>query len=306
MKIVFFGTPDYVVPIAEALYRKFGKGPDGVAAVVTQPPRPMDREKYLKRTAIDNWAYKRKIPIFFSAQEAPEATLGVLASYGEMIPQEVINRFGSGILNIHPSLLPNFRGAAPVQAAITTNTNPTGVTVTKMDQEMDHGPVISSFKEEILPTDTTLTLRNRLFERSADFLIELLPNYLNGKVKPKDQNHDQATTTSLVKKAHGYVTPQIIANCLEGKPSEEKLEIGFIKNFSVTPTPEVIERLVRALSPWPNVWTRVNIGANPKRLIILSTHLEDGRLILDEVQLEGKNKVSFRQLREGYPALKFA
>ena len=305
MKIVFFGTPDYVVPIAEALYRKYGKGDEGVAAVVTQPPRPNDRDQYLKRTAIDNWAYKKKIPIFFSAQEAPEADLGVLASYGELISPEVINRFGSGILNIHPSLLPNFRGAAPVQATLVTNTNPTGVTVMKMDQEMDHGPVISSFKEELQPTDTTLTLRNRLFERSADFLVELLPNYLNGRIKPKEQNHDLVTTTSLVKKAHGFVPSQIIAKCLEGKTTKKNLEIGFIKDYALTPSPENIERLVRALSPWPHVWTRVEIAGKPKRLLILSAHLEDKKLVLDEVQLEGKNKVSFRQLQEGYPEMKF-
>lgn len=249
-----------------------------IMAVVTQPPMPMGREQFKKYSPVDDWAHKRKVPIFFEFDKPfPEAELGVCAAYGKIIPLRVINLFKFGVLNIHPSLLPKYRGASPITEAIKNGDTQCGVTIIKMDEKMDHGEVVTSFKEEILPDDTAQSLRERLFERSADVLIQLIPAYIAGKVKPKQQNEDEATFTKVLTKEDGLIK------------LKEK-------------TPQEAERFIRAMSPWPGAWTKLE---NQKRLKLLKAHLEKNKLVLDEVQLEGKDPVSWKQFKEGYPNVDF-
>lgn len=277
MKIVFFGTPDYVVPVVHAIHKKFVMGPgiSPIVAVVTQPPKPVGRKEILTYSAVDKWAHERHIETFYKASDLIELNLdfdlGVLASYGEIIAKDVINLFSQGILVIHPSLLPKLRGASPIQTAIANGDIETGLTVFRMDEKMDHGPIVSQFKEEILDTDTFESLRTRIFEKSAEFTADLIPFYVKQKARPKEQNHDLATYTKIISKQDGFVDLE-------------------------KDTPEVIERKMRAYSPWPGIWTL----KNDKRLKILKAHLELGRLIIDEVQLEGKNPVTWKQFQEGY------
>ncbi len=279
MKIVFFGTPNYVLPILTKLHKTFVTGPgrSPVVAVVTQPPRPIGRKQIITYSPIDKWAHEHKIPIFYSSDELIEANLdielGVLASYGEIIKSEVINLFPQGILVIHPSLLPKYRGASPVPAAIKNGDKVSGVSIIKMDAKMDHGPIVAQFKEDILPDDTTESLRDRLFARSADVLVETLEPYIQNKIKPKAQNHDEATFTKLTKKEDGFI------------------------DLSKT-SPQDGERFVRAMYPWPGAWTYL---PNQKRLKIIKAHLEGEKLVPDEVQLEGKEPVTYKQFKEAYP-----
>ncbi len=107
IKVIFFGTPDYVIPIVEKLHKNFK-----LVAVVTQPPKLVGRKQLRTFTAIDDWAHKRKIPVIVDlGEELPVADLGVVASYGRIIPETILNHFKDGVLNIHPSLLPKYRGA---------------------------------------------------------------------------------------------------------------------------------------------------------------------------------------------------
>lgn len=283
--MVFFGTPEYVLPILKAVHKKFvtGPGKSPITAVVTQSPKPTGRKQILTYSPIDKWAHERKIPIYYSASELlenpPDATLGILASYGEIIKKEVINLFPQGILVIHPSLLPKYRGASPVPAAIMSGENITGCSIIKMDEKMDHGPVITQFKEEILTDDNSETLRNRLFEKSADVLTEMLPAYIQGKIKPKAQDHDKATYTKLMKREDGF--------------------IDLTKDLS----PVDSCNFIRAMQPWPGAWTLVKLSPKDeakKRLKLLKSHIEEEKLIMDEVQLEGKEPVSWKQFKEGY------
>ncbi len=285
MKIVFFGTPDYVLPILTAIHKKFvtGPGKSPIAAVVTQSPKPVGRKQILSYSAVDKWAHDRKIPIYYSADkllENPvEADLGILASYGEIIKKEVINQFPQGILVIHPSLLPKLRGASPIPATIISGETISGASIIKMDEKMDHGPIISQFKEDVLPTDTAASLRTRIFEKSAGVVTELLTPYLQGKIRPRVQDNSQATYTKIMKK-----------------------EDGFIDLTKTDPTEA--ERFIRAMDPWPIAWTYVTLKNNDRkkraRLKILGAHLDNGNLVLDVVQLEGKGPVSWKQFTEGY------
>ena len=186
-----------------------GPGKSPIVAVVTQPPKPVGRKEILSYSPIDKWAHDHKIPCFYSASELLEANLdieiGVLASYGEIISRDVINLFPQGILVIHPSLLPQYRGASPVPEAIKNGDQKTGVTILRIDEKMDHGPVVTQFKEDILSTDTSDVLRNRLFEKSAKVLVETIQPYIQGKIKLKKQDDSKATYTKLVTKQDGFI-----------------------------------------------------------------------------------------------------
>jgi methionyl-tRNA formyltransferase len=306
MKIVFFGTPDYVVPVLNTLHKEFVSGPgkSPIVAVVTASPKPVGRKQILTYSPVDNWAHERGIPAYHSSSEfmkdKVEADIGVLASYSEIIPQSVLSNFPQGILNIHPSLLPKLRGASPIQGAIITEGNKTGVTIMKMDEKLDHGPIVSQFKEEILPTDDSVTLRDRLFDRSKDVLAELLEPYLKGKIRLKKQDDTDATFTRKISSEDGFIDADILEKALRGAEPTEIWRIPFVQGLELPPTPENIERFVRAMRPWPGVWTKIKLDNIEKRLKILSSHAENNHLVFDEVQLEGKNPVPWRQFLLSY------
>ncbi len=291
MKIIFFGTPDYVLPVLNALHKAYDTPHEtNLIAVVTQPPRPVGRKKFMTYSAVDSWAHDRHGVVTireFDLRKFPEADLGIVAAYGRIIPAAIIKKFKFGILNIHPSLLPKYRGASPIQTAILEGETEIGVSIIKMDEKMDHGQVVSYFKDEILPDDTNDSLRRRLFKRSADFLINLIPSYVGGKVRLKKQDEIQATITKILSKQDGFIEPKTLAGALEGKGIEE------------------VERRVRAMYPWPIAWTYVVIGEEKLRFKILKAHIEFEKLILDEVQLEGKDKVSWEQFRQGHSEFGF-
>lgn len=313
MKIVFFGTPDYVIPILEKINKTFkGKSSDsGVVAVITQKPKPTGRKQILSYSPVDDWAHKKRIEKFYSLNKFIESEIksdvGILAAYGEILPKSVLNYFPHGILNIHPSLLPKFRGASPIQSTIVTNEK-AGVTIIKLDEKMDHGPIISQFGDEIYDSDTTETLRSRLFEASSDVLITLLPAYIKGKITPRSQDHTKATFTTLVKKADGFIPPKYVEAVTHGKAIKDHWNIPFIKSYRLQPTSYNLERFIRAMQPWPVAWTKIRLkNDQTKRLKIFSAHVEEksNKLILDEVQLEGKNPVSWKQFVQAYPEFKF-
>jgi methionyl-tRNA formyltransferase len=325
MRIVFFGTPDYVLPVLELLHKRFRsqRGEMPIVAVVTQKPKATGRRQELTYSAVDNWAHKRNVPVFYSAAnlliDKVSADVGIIASYGNLLPKEITNYFLGGILVIHPSLLPKFRWGSPVPAAIVTGTNPTGVTIIKMDEKFDHGPIISQFEEEVLPDDDAQSLKERLFAKSAPVLAELLKPYLAGKIKPKPQDNSQATFARMLTKEDGFIPPEYLNSTLQGASLNFRWKIPFIKpDLEVEVTPEALERYVRAMDPWPGAWTYVKITQDSKlntkkRLKILKAHVEEKEVLsfqssvlcLDEVQLEGKNKVSWKQFCKAYPSAAF-
>lgn len=227
--------------------------------------------------------------------------VGVLASYGRILPLEELKKIPHGILNLHPSLLPKYRGPSPVQTAILNGESETGVTIIKLDEQVDHGPIARQIKEKIAPDDTSETLYNRLFLIGAELLKNILPDFLEGRLELKQQDHSQASYTQKLTRKSGKIDWK--------KPAE------------------YLERFIRAMSPWPGAWSEVEIRDtgyekrdtknamlstsrvsrityHTKRLKVLSAHLESDKLVLDQVQLEGKKPVTFKQFCEGYPQTK--
>jgi methionyl-tRNA formyltransferase len=341
MRVIFFGTPNYVIPILDALHKAFKSksGESPVVAVVTQKPKPIGRKKVIEYSAVDKWARKIGVKVLsrLDTKTMPNADVGVLASYGGIIPTVIIDHCKFGILNVHPSLLPKYRGASPVPAALIAGEKETGVSIIKLDSELDHGPIVAQFKKEILDNDTTETLRDRSFEKSAEVLIALLPSYMKGKIISRKQDHKNATFTRQITKQDAFVPPKYLRHTLQGGTFKGKWKIPFIKNYSLVPSPHSLERFIRAMQPWPISWTNVQLNSKSKiqksklyikRLKILKAHTEpvrinpqvsqrkpvtnhrspitDHKLVFDEVQLEGKNPVSWKQFEEGYPNFEFS
>jgi methionyl-tRNA formyltransferase len=177
------------------------------------------------------------------------------------------------LLNIHPSLLPEFRGASPIQAALATGKAVTGVSVIQMDSQMDHGPLVSQFKETILSEDTNESLRQRLFERSALFLEELIPHYISGKIKPKAQNHEAATFTKLLKREDGYIPGSILTSVLNGQSTED-IALRFVKDMAVPATASSVVHLHKAFSPWPGLYTKITLDGKHQ------PHLEQPQVLV--------------------------
>lgn len=307
-KIVFFGTPEVVLPVLTALNKVYE-----VVAVVTRAPAKTGRDQKLTYSAVDTWAHKHGVAIYHSShnlladkssaspfahnRDNISAQFAVLAAYGAILPAEVIGQFPKGILNIHPSLLPSWRGASPVQATLAAGESQAGVSVIRLDDHMDHGPLLGQFREDISPTETAEELTARLFDRAADYLIGLLPAYLSGKLKPRPQDDSQATHTKLLKKEHGFVPWEALQAAMVGK-SSGKWEIPFMTDYTTTYSPETIYNVIRALTPWPGVWTQISLGGKEKRLKILEARLAERKLILEQVQLESKNSITWSQFKE--------
>ncbi len=305
MKIVFFGTPDYVIPILESVTKLYGNRNDKpIVAVVTQKPAPAGRKKELAYSPVDTWAHKKGIEVFYNSNELlgkVDADVAILAAYGTIISKKIINHFPKGILNVHPSLLPEFRGASPVQSTLVSG-KPAGATIIKIDEKVDHGQIVRQFRDEVTEQDTTKTLRNRLFTKSAEILTTLIPAYMEGKIKLKEQKHKKATFTTLLKKDHAFINPSYLNSCLQGFSLQALWKIPFIKNYSLNPTPDALDRFIRAMNPWPIAWTyiRTDSKLQKKRIKLISAQIKDKKLVLNKVQLEGKNPVTWKEFIRGY------
>jgi len=194
----------------------------------------------------------------------------IVASYGEIIPKEVLEIPKHGSLNVHPSLLPKYRGASPIQTALLNGDKTTGVTLMVMDEKMDHGPIVAQEKVEIPEGVKYKELEVILGKKGAELLEKTLDNYLDGKIKPKEQNHKKATFTKILKRDDGKV--------------------------SLNDDPEEIERKSRALDPWPGIY----IIWKGKRIKLLEVAVEDNKLIIKKVQPEGKKEMSFEDFLRGH------
>ncbi len=271
MRIVFFGTSSFAVPILEALLKNYE-----VAAVVTQPDAPVGRKKILtpppvkefletrlpnppqpplrkggntpllpplegggKRGGIEILQPTKLSPILPRLKElAPD--LMVVAAYGKIIPQSIIDLPQFGCLNVHPSLLPKYRGPSPIQYTILNGDTETGVTLMKIDREIDHGPILGRFNllwRLNLQKLRAQELEEKLAQLGAELLINTLPKYLAGEIKPQEQDHAKATFTKLLTKEDGHIDWNKSA--------------------------EYIERMVRAFDPWPGSWAKFKSAPSP-------------------------------------------
>lgn len=273
-KYIFFGSPEFAETILSALITA-GLPP---IAVITNPDRPFGRKKIITSPPAKLLAEKNGIPVFQPEKIGEECieevkTLGaevfVVAAYSKIIPKALIDVAPLGALGIHPSLLPRYRGASPIQGAILGGEKETGVAIYLMDAAVDHGPVFAERKTEIGENETYLELQNRLAKIGGEMIVEILPKFTNGEITPVEQKHEEATLTKKFKTEDGFIDEKTLAIALSGGNPEEA---------------ERVSRIIRALNPDPGVWTL----KNEKRMKLLSSKLNNGQLKLESVQMEGK------------------
>jgi methionyl-tRNA formyltransferase len=232
-RVIFMGTPEFAVPSLHVLLKT-----TRVAGVVTQPDRPAGRGQKLIESPVKRIAREAGVP-FIQPQKLREpevmATLNawqpdliVVAAFGQILKPAVLDLPPHGCLNVHASLLPRWRGAAPIAAAIAAGDAETGITLMQMDAGLDTGPMLAKCVEPIQPVDTTATLTERLAARGADLLSEKLTAYLAGELPPQPQDDAQATYAPQLKKEDGHL--------------------------DFTRSAAELERRVRALTPWPGAF----------------------------------------------------
>jgi methionyl-tRNA formyltransferase len=276
--LVFIGTGSLGVPTLEAL----AKDPQyKVSLVITGDNQAISRQKNEKVNYIEEAAKKLKLPILKTSNiNSPEIiekiksmkpAVGIMADFGQFIKDEILEIPEFGIINIHPSLLPWHRGPSPIQQTILDGDDESGVTLIKTGQKMDAGDIISQVSVKLRGTETSTILKEFLAKISATLILNSMPYYIAGDLKPIVQNERFATYTSMFKKEDGLVTSET--------PAEE------------------VEAKIRAFDAWPKVYTIIR----GKRIQILAAHYDkEGLLVIDRVKPEGKKEMSYDEFHRGY------
>lgn len=297
--LVFFGSP----PLAAELLKKLVEEKFRVIAAVTQPDRPAGRAQALQPPAVKIAAEKLGVRVLQPANlidavatlQALQPVVGILFAYGRILPKSWLDVFPSGILNLHPSLLPRYRGPSPVSQAILDGVTETGVSVIRLDEQLDHGPIISQWACKIAPEETADALLSRLVRQGSGLLCDLLPQYLAGKIQPRPQDETLATYTRPVSREDGRI--------------------------DWSDTAEAVYRKYRAYVPWPGVFTTWQnrrlkllelspipsasqqpdgtvVGAGGRLVVACS----QGAVSVGRLQLEGKSPVDDKDFLRGHPS----
>jgi len=278
-----------------------------LVAVVTQPDKPKGRELKLTPSPVKVLAEKLNLPVlqplkardekFIAQLRELKPDLMVVVAYGQILPQAILDLPPHGCLNVHTSLLPRYRGAAPIQWAIAEGEPETGVTIMKMDAGLDTGPILSTRRTPILPADDSRTLHDRLAQLGAELLAETIPDYVAGKISPRPQPAQGASYAAKIKKEDGRIDWNL-------------------------PAKKIWNRL-RAFTPWPGAFTSLSAGPKPQLLKIWKAEVVErtgtpgtvlaadktgivagcgqGALRILELQREGGKRLTAEQFLTGCP-----
>jgi len=279
LKVAFFGTPS-VASDTFALLHLEGYVPD---VVVTNPDRKQGRGMELTPSPTKTWADNAKIPVLAPQRLTPEAIAeivgfgcdyAIVVAYGKIFPQELIGIFPKGVINIHYSLLPKYRGASPVETALLNDEKTTGVTVQKMAFKLDAGDVIATKEVAIEHDDTALTLRPRLIQAGAELLIATLPSYLCDEIKPVPQDGTKAVYARKIQK------------------EERELDIqngDALQNW--------LKYRAYAEAPGTHFFTQKD--GKRMRVKIIQAEYQDGTFVILRVVPEGKKEMDYRVFTNG-------
>jgi len=297
-RIMFMGTPSFAVPCLQALVGHYE-----IVAVVTQPDRPARRGRRMVASAVKKAALAYDLPLMQPESLRQEEVIAeirelqpqviVVAAYGQILRPQVLSIPPSGVINVHPSLLPKYRGASPIAGALLAGEEKTGVTIMLMDEGMDTGPILAQISIKIRPEDTTSSLVERLARMGADLLLETLPRWLEGQIKPQPQDNARATYTKPIAKKDGLIDWSLPAVEIWGR--------------------------VRAFDPWPgaHTWWRGKLfkvlasrplpewagKGKPGQVLDLSAGVAvatgQGALLLQEVQLAGRRAIGIQDFVRG-------
>ena len=313
MKVVFMGTPDFAVSTLEAIYEAGHE----IVLVVTQPDKPRGRGKEMQFPDVKVWALEHDLPVYqpvkIKEEEAIEYLRGyeadvfVVAAFGQILPKAILDMPPLGCVNVHASLLPKYRGAAPIQWAVINGDKVSGVTTMQMGVGLDDGDMLLKEEVELAEDETGGSLFDRLAIVGGKLCVETIEGLKAGTVKAVPQNEDEATHVGMIKKSMG--------------------EMDFEKSAVE------LERLIRGLNPWPSAFTKLNgktlkvwkaavssyedmanetgisvsdiEGSNPGEIIwtgkdSIAVKCNGDILLMQEVQLEGKKRMTVADYLRGH------
>lgn len=287
LSFVFFGTGPLAESVLAALVRN-GYTPD---LLVTKPDAPQGRHMQLTAPHIKTWAELHHISTYQpdSLKELPSDSplhtetfdLFIVASYGKIIPDDILNLPEKGVLNVHPSLLPKYRGPSPIESVLLDGVMTTGVSIMKLDAGMDTGPILVQSAFIINPSATAGTMEVECGQLGGELLVQVLPHYLDGSLIPKEQNDADATVCKKISKELGEIT--------------------------LTTDASQVQRKFRALTPWPSVYffvehkdKKIRVKVTEVDLILTGTETLVASDIITKVVPEGKHEMSFEDFKRGY------
>jgi len=274
LRVVFLGSDEF----SQTIYGGLRESGFNIMAVITETAKPSGRGKVLKEPAMANRAKEHQIAVFQPETKEDithilkqlEPDLLVLASYGKILPQETLEIPPYGCLNVHPSLLPKYRGATPLQSAILAGDDTTGVTIMKISAEVDAGKIVTQVEIPIDDDETTSSLKEKTAEIGSKLLVKVLPSFVLALAPAEIQDEELVTKTVKLSKSDG--------------------EINWSDDVAK------IDRQIRALNPWPGTFTWLS----GKRLKILEAQKTGESLTLKAVQIEGKNPVAWADFKRGH------
>jgi len=282
IKVVYFSSSEFGLTVLRTLYGQQLVGEIKINLVVTNPDKPAGRGKEVRVSPIKNAANEFHLPVSTPASlkqnrelikelKAASPDFLVVASYGHIIPKAILRIPKKGSLNVHPSLLPKYRGASPIQAAILNGDSSTGVTIMKMNEKMDEGDIMASVRMKISAKDTRVSLSAKLSSIGANLILHVLHLVNINKIKSKPQDSTKATYTKILTKEDGY--------------------------FDHQNPPGNLQNMIRAYYPWPGVWTYYQTADSSKQ--------KAGKKVLKllpekMVQLEGKEPVGVEEFKQGH------
>lgn len=277
LKYAFMGTPRFAALALEELIAA-GYAP---ALIITASDKPFGRDGILTPSPVKKLADAHGIPAAEAdtKQEVASALAGgawdaaVVAAFNVIIPKEALAAPRAGTFNIHPSLLPEFRGPSPIQSAILAQKEETGVCIMLLDEKVDHGPILAC-ERTLVEHKTYLELEEELARRGGKLMADVLPHFVAGETAPRVQDHARATYTKKFTVADSEI------------------------NFETMDTADACAR-VRALNPEPGTWTMMETKRGSKRVKILSAAIQDGACVPLRVTPEGKKEMSWEDFVRG-------
>jgi methionyl-tRNA formyltransferase len=327
LPIIFFGSSEFSVYVLKEFLKEHKP-----VLVLTLKGKPKGRSLKIQPNVVFEFCLKKKLNViefenwdnFKNSLNLIKPTAGVIAGFGKIIPKEIIDSFPKQMLNVHPSLLPKYRGPNPIREVILNGEKETGVTIFLIDELVDHGPILKQEKIELLGDETYLELEEKLGKLGGKVLKEIIIDYLDGKIKAVPQDESKATYTTKISKEDGF--------------------LSFDEGY------EIWQRKIRALNPWPSTYIKIHpapeqstvrgkhqkesshispLTSNfyllkifkiekldernlPKEILKknvgefvvikndLGLRLKDAFVILQEVQLEGRKKMSGREFLNGF------
>ena len=283
LRVAYFGTPDFSAQFLEKLLTD-KEIPVEVVLVVTQKDKPVGRKQIVTPSSVKIVAERYNLVVETGPIDLKNIDLALLYAYGEIIPADILTAPKYGFWNIHPSLLPKYRGASPVASAIIAGEQETGVSLIQLTNKLDAGPIIAQQAVSIGKKERTPELTMRLtdvgYEAFKNTITQLTSSRVN-ELQVTEQDEKRATYTKRFIKEDGFT-------------SIENLK------FEIENSPEELFYRFKGLYPWPGIWSKLKIKNEELRIKITDMDLVVGKLIIKKVQLEGKKEVDFATFQKAY------